>query len=221
MANNYNQNFNQTNTDYTNPPATNTYQQQNYQPPQPPNPNYCPQQQPVEEKASVGLAILSFIIPLAGLIIFLTQKDKKPKTAKVSGICALVSFILNIFIAILITIASTVFVGTAVDNAVDTPDTIPYETYNFENFESADSNELSLPEFTYEINVGDTCPVSVLVPSGYSENDLIWNSSDTSIATIDKQGNLSGVSEGVVSISVETTDGQYYDFCMVTVSNPD
>lgn len=214
MGNNYNQNLNQSNTDYTNP-------HQNYQPPQPPNPNYCPQQQPVEEKASVGLAILSFIIPLAGLIIFLTQKDKKSKTAKVSGICALVSFILNIFITILITIASTVFVGTAVDNAVDTPDTIPYETYNFENFESADSNELSLPEFTYEINVGDTCPVSVLVPSGYSENDLIWNASDTSIATIDQQGNLTGVSEGVVSISVETTDEQYYDFCMVTVSNPD
>ena len=202
MGNNYNQNLNQSNTDYTNP-------HQNYQPPQPPNPNYYPPQQPVEEKASVGLAILSFIIPLAGLIIFLTQKDKKPKTAKVSGICALVSFILNIFITIIITIASTVFVGTAVDNAVDTPDTIPYETYNFENFESADSNE------------GDTCPVSVLVPSGYSENDLIWNASDTSIATIDQQGNLTGVSEGVVSISVETTDEQYYDFCMVTVSNPD
>ena len=27
MANNYNQNFNQTNTDYTNPPATHTYPQ--------------------------------------------------------------------------------------------------------------------------------------------------------------------------------------------------
>ena len=177
MANNYNQNFNQTNTDYTNPPATNTYQQQNYQPPQPPNPNYCPQQQPVEEKASVGLAILSFIIPLAGLIIFLTQKDKKPKTAKVSGICALVSFILNIFIAILITIASTVFVGTAVDNAVDTPDTIPYETYNFENFESADSNELSLPEFTYENapkKVRSNSPLSNLVGASIVVMLLPW-----------------------------------------------
>ena len=214
MGNNYNQNLNQSNTDDTN-------SHQNYQPPQPPNPSYYPPQQPVEEKASVGLAILSFIIPLAGLIIFLTQKEKKPKTAKVSGICALVSFILNIFITIIITIASTVFVGTAVDNAVDIPDTIPYETYNFENFESADSNELSLPEFTYEINVGDTCHVTELVHSGYSENDLNWNPSDTSIANIDQQGNLTGVSEGVVSISVETTDEQYYDFCMVTVSNPD
>lgn len=44
MGNNYNQNLNQSNTDYTNP-------HQNYQPPQPPNPNYYPPQQPVEEKS--------------------------------------------------------------------------------------------------------------------------------------------------------------------------
>lgn len=53
-----------------------------------------------DEKANVGLAILSFFIPLAGLIVFLTKKDKEPKTAKVSGICALVSFILNIIMII-------------------------------------------------------------------------------------------------------------------------
>lgn len=61
-------------------------------------PPYGMPQQPIEEKASVGLAILSFFIPLAGLIIFLTKKNDRPKTAKVSGICALVSFILNIVI---------------------------------------------------------------------------------------------------------------------------
>lgn len=60
---------------------------------------------PQEEKASVGLAILSFFIPLAGLIIFLTKKDTRPKTAKVSGICALVSFILNILISVIMTAA--------------------------------------------------------------------------------------------------------------------
>lgn len=51
---------------------------------------------PQEEKANVGLAILSFFIPLAGLIIFIKNKDKKPKTAKVCGICALVCVILII-----------------------------------------------------------------------------------------------------------------------------
>lgn len=84
----------------------NNYQQneqnQYYQNPQPDRNQYQGQQMPSkEEKASVGLAILSFIIPIAGLIIFLVNKKKKPKTAKVSGICALVGFILGIiFIAL-------------------------------------------------------------------------------------------------------------------------
>ena len=51
-----------------------------------------------EDKANVGLAILSWFIPLAGLIIFIVQKDKSPKTAKVSGICALISFLLNLVV---------------------------------------------------------------------------------------------------------------------------
>ena len=48
--------------------------QQQYYPPQSVQP-------PKEEKASVGLAILSYLIPLIGLILFLTKKDNKPKTA--------------------------------------------------------------------------------------------------------------------------------------------
>lgn len=79
------------------------YQQPNYQQPnyqqynQAPNQQfYPPYQPPQEQKASVGLAILSFIIPIVGLILFITMKDKRPKTAKASGICALVSFILGI-----------------------------------------------------------------------------------------------------------------------------
>ncbi len=90
------------------------------------NVGYVPQQ-PVEEKASVGLAILSFIIPLAGLIIFLVDKNKKPKTAKVSGICALVSFILNI---VIICVTMTAGVGTAVSMLSDDSDTASDSSYS-------------------------------------------------------------------------------------------
>lgn len=55
-----------------------------------------------EEKVSVGLAILSYIIPLAGLIIYCTKKNSRPKTAKVSGKCALASVVINVVISILI-----------------------------------------------------------------------------------------------------------------------
>ena len=64
------------------------------------NPNYSAPGQyynmPAEEdKAKVGWCILSFIVPLAGLVIFLTNKDKKPKHAKACGIAALIGFILG------------------------------------------------------------------------------------------------------------------------------
>lgn len=83
--NNYQQNNN-----YQNNQNFNSQQFQNQDPYQ--NQSAPPQ----KEKASVGLAILSFIIPIAGLIIFIVNKKKKPKTAKVSGICALVSIILGV-----------------------------------------------------------------------------------------------------------------------------
>lgn len=57
--------------------------------------NGYPQQ---EDKTSVGLAILSFFIPIVGLILFLVKRDKSPKTSKACGICALVSFLVNLVV---------------------------------------------------------------------------------------------------------------------------
>lgn len=66
---------------------------------QPVTPEATTQAAPVkEDKANIGLAILSWFIPLAGLIIFIAQKEKSPKTAKVSGICALISFLLSLLV---------------------------------------------------------------------------------------------------------------------------
>lgn len=73
---------------------------------------------PTEEKASAGLAILSFLIPIAGLIIFLVDRDKKPKTAKASGICALISFILSILFSVIMSVAGSAFLFGAVDDTV-------------------------------------------------------------------------------------------------------
>lgn len=73
---------------------------------------------PQEEKASVGFAILSFLIPLAGLIIFIVHKDKRPKTAKASGICALVSFIINIVAVVVMSVSGGLLLGSAVDEVL-------------------------------------------------------------------------------------------------------
>ena len=51
---------------------------------------------PTQDKVNIWLVILSWFIPLAGLIIFFVQKKTSPKTAKASGICALISALLSI-----------------------------------------------------------------------------------------------------------------------------
>lgn len=52
----------------------------------------------IDDKGSVGFAILSFFIPIVGLIIFLTWQEKRPKTAKQAGIAALIGFVVNILL---------------------------------------------------------------------------------------------------------------------------
>lgn len=123
-----------------------------------PNPAFM--QPPQEEKASVGLAILSFFIPLAGIIIYFTQKDKKPKTAKASGKCALASIIINVVITIIACLISFGVIGTAFSVAdeygafddssySDSYDESYYDDYSYEddaslNEDSAD-NSASVP----------------------------------------------------------------------------
>ncbi len=94
------------------------------------------QMPPQEKKANAGLAILSFLIPIAGLIIFLTQKDKKPKTAKASGICALVSFILSMVLSIVAVAATGLLVA---DSNLDDPSGY-FEDYNDEDNNYSDDN---------------------------------------------------------------------------------
>lgn len=77
----------------------------------------------VEQKANVWLVILSVLIPIAGLIIFLVKKDDDKKTAKASGIAALISFGFSILITIISVVllfsAAGKFVGDVIDDAID------------------------------------------------------------------------------------------------------
>ena len=68
-----------------------------------------------EEKVNVWFVILSVFIPLAGLIIFLVKKDDDKKTAKASGIAALISF----GVSILLSIVSVVTLITSATNSIN------------------------------------------------------------------------------------------------------
>lgn len=116
------------------------------------------QNQVTEEKANVWLAILSWFIPLAGLIIFIVKKDKQPKTAKVSGICALISFILSPIIIIL----SFSFLGMILSN-------------NWNNI-SNNINDLWDEEYNYDYN------------SNYDNDDLTNNNDNNNIYDSTSQG---------------------------------
>ncbi len=48
------------------------------------------------EGSAVGWGILSWLIPLVGIILFFSWKHERPRTSKVCGICALVSIVLYV-----------------------------------------------------------------------------------------------------------------------------
>ena len=106
---------------YTMPPNYGNVPPQYY----PPYPPYYPPYPPVEQKANAGLAVLSWFIPLAGLVIYLTEKDTKPKTAKACGKCALASFIINVVLVVLIYVVFFIVVGVVIPNAYDSIQNLP------------------------------------------------------------------------------------------------
>ena len=69
----------------------------------------------VKEKANGWLVAVSILVPLVGLILFITMRESQPKTAKVSGICALVSFVLSI---VLIPIILGILIFTSASSAI-------------------------------------------------------------------------------------------------------
>lgn len=61
-----------------------------------------------EEKSTFGWGILSFFVPIAGLILFIIWKKDRPKTSKTAGICAIIGVIFSIFIGIFVVIKSAI-----------------------------------------------------------------------------------------------------------------
>ena len=45
-----------------------------------------------------GWGVLSFLVPIVGLILFLVWKEERPQTSKICGICALISFVMSIIL---------------------------------------------------------------------------------------------------------------------------
>lgn len=70
--------------------------------------------QKTDEPAPAGLKVLSFFIPLAGLILFCVNYSDKPRYAKGCGICALIGFFVIPIVTVLIFMLFFVGLGLAI-----------------------------------------------------------------------------------------------------------
>ena len=69
--------------------------------------------------------------------------------------------------------------------------------------------------------VGDGFDLTALVgPADATNPAITWSSSDPSVATVDADGHVTAISQGVATITVTTQDGHFSDSCVVTVFQP-
>ena len=77
---------------------------------------------------------------------------------------------------------------------------------------SLDKDSLTL------INEGDSDTlIATLHPEDATDKSVTWSSSDSGVATVDNNGNVTAVGEGQATITVKTNDGGFTDTCQVTV----
>ena len=76
----------------------------------------------------------------------------------------------------------------------------------------------SLKTTYISVNEGESAAIGIKsLPSGYSEEDIIWKSLNPSVASVDAHGNITAVSGGTTGISASTKDGKYTGSCAVIV----
>lgn len=66
------------------------------------------------DSGSLGWGVLSFFLPIVGLILFLVWRQEKPKSARVSGIGALIGTGVNVLLSIGILIFEVVVMAAAI-----------------------------------------------------------------------------------------------------------
>ena len=77
---------------------------------------------------------------------------------------------------------------------------------------------VSLDKTSLGLTEGETAQLTATVePEDASNKNVTWESSNTSVATVDANGEVTAVSAGTATITVTTVDGGKTDTCTVTV----
>lgn len=78
--------------------------------------------------------------------------------------------------------------------------------------------EIRFESYLNSLVQGETIALKVnIMPENYIEEKMIWSSEDTSIATVDQNGNVTGVGTGLTTIVVKTSSGRVSADCRVNV----
>lgn len=80
--------------------------------------------------------------------------------------------------------------------------------------------EVKLPD-TQDITLGEELYLKAqIIPENASITDLIWESSDNNIVTVDSDGKIKAINKGECTVTVTTIDGNYQAKCHIRVKMP-
>ena len=107
--------------------------------------------------------------------------------------------------------------AVATDNNGDTTTSSPVTVF----VENVAVTGVMLSPDSASIGVGKTIRlISTVTPYNATNKNVIWNSSDTLVATVNESGLVTGVAEGSATITVTTVDGSYTGNSSLTVRTP-
>lgn len=87
-----------------------------------------------------------------------------------------------------------------------------------QEFESARGSGLEIGAYYAVVEEGKSELLKIeSLPDGYHVTDLVFTSSDESVATVDDAGRITGVSKGSCVIKVSTKDGKYSQICALSI----
>lgn len=79
--------------------------------------------------------------------------------------------------------------------------------------------DVSIPK-TATVNAGETITLTATLTPANAVTTLTWQTDDPAIATVDANGNVTGLSEGLAIIMVSTANGLTSNACKLTVNPP-
>ncbi|MEQ8174254.1 MAG: Ig-like domain-containing protein [Syntrophomonadaceae bacterium] len=80
-------------------------------------------------------------------------------------------------------------------------------------------SSIRLNKTNLTIGVDDTFQLEATIkPAGASNQEIRWESSDSLVVSVDKNGRLTGVGQGNSTVTAQTEDGRHSAICMVKVS---